>query len=313
MLKKAPILFFTYKRPDHTRQALQSLAQNEGSQESELFIFCDAPKRAEDEEAVRQVREVIRTQQWCGKVHIIERETNMGCANSIISGVTEICEKYGRVIVLEDDLVLSPFFLDYMNRALDLYEDNPQVMQISGHMFPVNLDVETDAVFLPFSTSWGWATWQRSWKYFDPGMSGYAQLTSNKKLRYKFDLNGSYPYFKMLEEQIDGKIDAWCIRWYLSTFLLGGLTLYPTQSLVSNIGFDGSGTHCGNQSESTNNFSEYRVICFPTNIKANLSQTNTIIKYFRSIKPHPFIQLTIILAKVINKANKVYSKKHELV
>ena len=291
MLKKAPILFFTYKRPDHTRQALQSLAQNEGAQESELFIFCDAPKRAEDEEAVRQVREVIRTQQWCGKVHIIERKTNMGCANSIISGVTEICEKYGRVIVLEDDLVLSPFFLDYMNRALDLYEDNPQVMQISGHMFPVNLDVETDAVFMPCITSWGWATWQRSWKYFDPGMSGYAQLKSNKKLRYKFDLNGSYPYFKMLEEQIDGKIDAWCIRWYLSTFLLGGLTLCPTQSLVSNIGFDGSGTHCGKASNLDGNISNAQLNYFPNSATENITASNKLFEYFRSIR---YSQISLI-------------------
>jgi hypothetical protein len=297
MLKKAPIVFFAYKRPDHTQQALQSLARNEGAQESELFIFCDAPKRAEDEEAVRQVREVIRTQQWCGKVHIIERETNMGCAKSIISGVTEICEKYGRVIVLEDDLVLSPFFLDYMNRALDLYEDNPQVMQISGHMFPVILDVETDAVFMPFTTSWGWATWQRSWKYFDPDMSGYAQLKSDKNLRYKFDLNSSYPYFKMLEEQIDGKIDAWCIRWYLSLFMLQGLTLYPTQSLVGNLGLDGSGTHCGKITGLDLITCNQKIKLFPKLSIEDTIATETLSKYFRSINSRK----TFSVAKTFDK------------
>ncbi len=129
-METSPIAFFTYKRPEHTRQSLESLTQNEGAEQSELFIFCDGPKRPEDQEGVRQVREVVRSKQWCGNVLIVERESNMGCANSIISGVTEVCEKYGRVIVLEDDLVLSPFFLDYMNKALELYKDNHKDVKI---------------------------------------------------------------------------------------------------------------------------------------------------------------------------------------
>ena len=279
-MERAPIAFFTYKRPEHTRQSLESLTQNEGAEQSELFIFCDGPKRPEDDEGVRQVREVVRSKQWCGKVRIIERESNIGCANSVIDGVTEVCKKYGRVIVLEDDLVLSPFFLNYMNKALELYNNYPRVMQISGHMYPVQLDIETDAIFLPFITSWGWATWQRSWKHFDPHMLGYEKLKSNKMLRYGFDLKDSYPYFKMLNSQVHSKIDGWDIRWYLSIFMLGGLTLYPIQSLVKNIGFDGSGTHCPKENR---DFILYknRIKKFPPAILED-EQVNTIIfKYLK--------------------------------
>jgi hypothetical protein len=226
---------------------LESLAQNEGAAESQLFIFCDAPKRQEDQESVKQVREVVRSKKWCGTVNIIERETNLGLANSIIRGVTDLCDEYGSVIVIEDDLILSPFFLDYMNKALNLYKDAHHVMQISGYMFPVKLELETDAIFLPFTTSWGWATWQRAWKYLDLSMSGYEKLKGESLLRYKFDLDGSYPYFKMLENQRSNKIDSWAIVWYLSVFMQQGLTLCPTQSLVRNIGFDGSGTHGGRE------------------------------------------------------------------
>lgn len=268
-MKTAPIAFFAYRRPEHTLRSLESLAQNEEAAQSELFIFCDGAKRPEDEDAVRQVRQVVRQKQWCGAVEIIERDRNWGLANSIIDGVTELCDRYGRVIVLEDDLVLSPFFLNFMNRSLNLYEAESQVMQISGFMFPVKIAAQTDAVFLPFPTSWGWATWQRAWKYFDPMMSGYSELKDNQELKYKFNLNNCYPYFEMLESQMRGEIDSWAIRWYLSVFFLDGLTLYPTRSFVGNTGFDGSGEHC---LPSLNNYAvlnNSKVNSLPTLIEIN--------------------------------------------
>lgn len=242
-MQKAPIALFVYKRPQHTEKTLESLSRCEGADESELFIFCDGPKRPEDEKAVSEVRQVVRSRRWCGKVNVIERDKNMGLANSIIGGVTELCNSYGRVIVLEDDLLTSRYFLEYMNKALDLYENNEQVMQVSGHMFPVNIKPETDAFFLPFTTSWGWATWQRSWSHFDGEMKGYTRLKKDKELKFRFDLDRSYPYFNMLSKQRKGKVDSWAILWYLSVFMLDCLTLYPSQTLIQNIGFDGSGTH----------------------------------------------------------------------
>jgi hypothetical protein len=244
-MKNAPIAFFAFKRPDHALQSLEALSKNEGSVDSELFIFCDGSRGSQDDEGVAKLREAVRMQQWCSKVYIIEREKNMGCANNIISGITEVCEKYGRVIVIEDDVVVTPYFLKYMNDALERYQDEPRVMQISGHMFPVQLSIEQDTVFMPFVTSWGWATWHRAWKHFDVNNLAYTRLKANWLLRYEFDLNGSYPYFNMLKDVVEGRLDTWDVSWYLSTFMLGGLTLHPKHSLVKNIGFDGSGLHCG--------------------------------------------------------------------
>jgi len=301
----APIAFFAYKRPEHTRRALESLSQNEGAASSELFIYCDAARRPEDAEAVKEVREVARSEHWCGKVNVIEHENNVGCADSIIYGVTQICQQYGRVIVLEDDLILSPYFLNYMDTALDLYRDENQVMQISGYMFPVDLkDAKTDALFLPFTNSWGWATWQRAWKEFDPEMKGYEKLKSNKKLRSQFDLNNSYEYFSMLEAQLNGEIDAWDIRWYLSTFMLNGLTLYPKKSLVKNIGFDGSGTHCGVSSSLDTEIYQDRILSMPTNTLSDNKVANIVFAYLRSLnQPPSFLQR--INRKVINLFRKV--------
>ena len=277
----APIAFFAYKRPEHTKKSLESLAKNHGAELSELFIFCDGIKKPEDSEAIQQVRDVVRSQQWCGQVHIIEQEQNMGLAKSVIHGVTDLCAKYGRVIVLEDDLILSPFFLEYINKSLELYEKDPEIIQISGHMFPVKLASDNDAIFLPFTTSWGWGTWQRAWKYFDPEISGYKLLSNNRQLKCKFNLNNSYPYFEMLESQINGNIDSWAIRWYLSTFIIEGLTLYPIRTLVENIGFDGSGTHCGESLPLNIEINQDKILSMPTEIKVDHKTMNLVYKYLR--------------------------------
>jgi hypothetical protein len=281
----APIALFTYNRTEHTLKTLAALSQNIHARESDLFIFCDGAKHVEDEESVRRVRDVVKSQQWCGNVRVIERSTNWGLANSIISGVTELCSEFGKVIVLEDDLVTSPYFLEYMNRSLELYTEDPQVMQVSGHMFPLDDKVSTKAVFLPFTTSWGWATWDRAWQSFDPSAGHYASLDRNKQLQRKFNLNGSYPYFKMLENQMQGKINSWAIRWYLSVFMAEGLTVYPTKSLVSNIGFDGSGTHCGN-SDILNFVHDGSIESFPTEIEIDNLFFESITSYLRLSTNH---------------------------
>lgn len=243
----APIVVFVYNRPWHTRETLKSLKANYLSEESELFIYADGPKEnATDEQLkkIKEVRSLIRENNWCGKVNIIEREKNMGLASSVISGVTDIVNKFGKVIVLEDDLLLSKNFLKYMNEALDKFENEEKVMQISGYMFPVDLNIEDDAFFLPFTTSWGWATWKRVWDSFDKNGNKIELLEKNTESKHCFDLNGSYPYSKMLEEQQKGKIDSWAIRFYLDVFLKKGIILYPKKTLVTNIGFDGSGVNC---------------------------------------------------------------------
>ena len=238
----APVVLFTFKRPAHTRRMLESLAQNAEFLESPLFIYCDGARHEGEVAQVEETRKMVRDWPHPNKT-VIERDRNWGLANSVIEGVTQLCERFGWVIVVEDDLVVSPVFLNYLNAALVRYADEEKVMQVSAHMFPVKIQAETDAVMLPFTTSWGWATWDRAWKHFDPSMAGYEKLKADRALRRKFNLDGSYPYFRMLKRQAKGQVDSWAIRWYSSVFFMGGLTLYPTHSLVRNEGYGVGATH----------------------------------------------------------------------
>lgn len=248
MIDYAPIALFVYKRPLHTLRTLEALMANYGAEKSHLYIFSDGSKKDADAETLKnilEVRSVIRQKQWCRSVTFIESDSNKGLSGSIISGTTELVEEFGKVIVVEDDLVTSPYFLSYMNDALDRYAESEKVMQISGYQFPILITRPCDALFLPLTTSWGWAVWRRSWKYFDPEAKGYEKLVSDAAGKERFNLDGAYDYAQMLAMQMMGKVDSWAIRWYLSVFLHDGLVLYPRTTLVSNIGFDNSGENCG--------------------------------------------------------------------
>lgn len=240
----APIALFAYNRPGHTRQTVEALRLNPLAASSELHVFSDGPKTQEAATRVREVRDYLKTIDGFANVSLYERDRNFGLAGSVIDGVSRLCEAHGQVIAVEDDLQVTPGFLAHMNRALGRYRDEPKVMQISGHMFPVDVPAPDDAFFLPFISSWGWATWSRAWQKFDPIASGYGLLKSDSRRRHTFNMNGAYDYFSMLEAQREGGVDSWAIRWYLSVFLNEGLVLYPKKSLVENKGFDGSGVHC---------------------------------------------------------------------
>jgi hypothetical protein len=239
----SPIALFVYSRLTHTCQTVESLQKNSLASQSDLIIFSDAPKTEAQAEAVSQVREFIHQVDGFKSVTIVERKANFGLAKSIIDGVTSIVNSRGRIIVLEDDLVVTPHFLEFMNYALDKYETEQQVVQVSGYMFPINVEIEEDVLFLPLTTSWGWATWKRAWRQFDPDAKGYARVKADLALRKRFNLDGAYDYFSMLEAQLAGRVDSWAVRWQLSAFLSESLTVYPRYSLVVNAGFDGSGTH----------------------------------------------------------------------
>lgn len=250
MNKYAPIALFVYNRPRHARRTLEALAKNPEAAHSELYVFADGPPHgATDDtlEAVAGVRRVIRERQWCGQVEIVESERNLGLAESIIGGVSRLCERFGRVIVLEDDLDTSPGFLHYMNAALDLYQDDSSVFQISGFMVRAPLLARSTG-FLRVSTSWGWATWARAWGQLRTDSSTLRQEIEARDKRHAFDLDGASFHFEELRRNEDGELKTWAVKWYASIFLAGGLCLYPKRSLVRNFGFDGSGNHCENDS-----------------------------------------------------------------
>jgi len=285
MNKKAPIALFVYNRPEHTKRCLKSLSENLGFSDSKLYIYCDGPKDGSDRENVKEVVDIANDANKYGNVQVVVRLSNYGCAQSIIDGVTQILEKYKSVIVVEDDLVLSKYFLNYMNTALNYYEKNTNVMQISGYMYPVNLDIKHDTFFLSIPTSWGWGTWQRAFKHLDTEMLYYEQIINDSSLRSKFNFYDSYDFFGLLEKQKNNVIDSWGIRWYLTTFMLNGLTLYPHNSLVNNSGFDGSGTHCGVNNKYNNELNDFNPQLFSNNIESSEIVETIMVKYFESLTP----------------------------
>lgn len=243
-IEKAPIAIFCYRRPEHLRRTLESLAECEGFDSTKIFLFCDGPRTLEDIKYVKATRAVAI--EFLGeRANYSFRDKNYGLASSIIDGVGEVLAAYEKVIVVEDDLIVDKYFIKFMNDALDLYAACENVFQVSGFMYDVESIRSTNkALFLPFTTSWGWATWRRAWSKFDILARGRDRLNQDKALKYRFNLNGAYGYSEMLEKQMNGSIDSWAIRWYWSVFMQGGIVLFPPYTLVRNIGFDGSGTHC---------------------------------------------------------------------
>ncbi len=234
----APIVLFVFNRPWHTRQTLEALSQNELAAESDLYIFSDGAKESGTEnnvQLVEEVRKVIREKKWCGTVHIFESNENKGLAKSVIDGVTQIVNQYKKIIVLEDDLVSSPFFLRYMNNGLDLYEKSFNVYSVNGYMFPIETN-KNESILLPYTSSWGWATWADKWASFRTEMPNKDVLVYNPFLKSRFNI-ADYPYTSML----DAGSNSWGIRWYYCVFSRNGLGVFPTQSLIYNAGFDGSG------------------------------------------------------------------------
>jgi hypothetical protein len=244
----SPIILFVYNRPWHTEQTLNALMHNELAFESTLYIYCDGVKNnanQEQKQKLIEVRDIVRSKQWCKEVHIIESEFNKGLADSIISGVTEVINKYGKVIVLEDDIVTAKGFLKYMNDALDVYENKKKVMHISGYMYPHSKNNLPDTFFykLPYPGG-GWATWSRAWKYFNNETKYLYDYFEKKNLWSRFNTVGGEYLQSQLKSNLDGNLKTWFVKWHAILIIKKGYTLFPKKSLTYNTGFDGSGVHC---------------------------------------------------------------------
>ena len=276
----APIALFTYCRPNHTRRTVESLLKNPLAVESDLIVYSDAARTPEKQAAVDDVRLYLATITGFRSVTINCRPANFGLAKSIIGGVTEALEQSDRVIVLEDDMVTSPHFLTYMNQALERYADDDRVASIHGYVYPVDQPLP-EAFFLPGADCWGWATWPRAWKHFNPDGQYLLDELERLNLLHAFNFNGAYAYSDMLENQIRGLNDSWAVRWYASAFLADKLTLYPGRSLVHNIGNDESGTHCGETARFETELSEAPIDL--SDIAVGLSQEGlqAFEKFFR--------------------------------
>jgi putative methyltransferase (TIGR04325 family) len=296
----APIALFVYNRIDHTKKTVESLQKNLLAEQSELFIFCDDAKNSDAVEAVKAVRSYVKTISGFKEITIIEREKNFGLAASIISGVSEIIEKFGRIIVLEDDMVTSKHFLTFMNEGLDFYESEEKVISIHGYIYPVKSTLP-ETFFLRGADCWGWATWKRGWDLFEKNGAKLLSELQQKNLTKKFDFDGCYPYARMLEDQVAGKNNSWAIRWYASAFLAEKLTLYPGKSLVQNIGADGSGTHCADMSEFNTEVAQDKILLRKIPILENFQAQEKIKKFFKPRKN--------LIMKFIRKIKKKLKKR----
>jgi hypothetical protein len=297
----APVAMFVYNRPEHAVRTLKALASNELASDTDLTIYCDGSRTPEERASVEATRAVARAASGFRSVLTMERDANLGLAQSIIAGVTEVCGARGRVIVMEDDLVTAPNFLRFMNDALDKYEHEPRVGSIHGYWYPVQKPVP-ETFFLRGASCWGWATWARGWQVFEPDGSRLLAELRNKDLVRAFDLDGAMAYVRMLKDQMAGRNNSWAIRWHASTFLAGLLQLSPGRSLVRNIGFDGTGTHCADSAAFDVSLSDSPVRLDDIPVAESEAARAALIHYYHSTR-------RTIPQRVVGKLRRIFRRQ----
>ena len=279
--KFAPIILFTYNRPYHTQKVLDALSNNTFAAESDVYIFVDGPKNANSMKGNEETKKIVLEEQNRKRfksVNVKISPVNKGLAKSIIDGVTEIIEKSGTCIVLEDDHITSVDFIRFMNECLKYYKSNDEIWSISGFTYPLkSLKKYKKQVYLSYrACSHGWATWKDRWQKVDWDVKDFSTLKRSLSARRRFNRGGN-DLFRMLNHQMKGERDSWAIRFCYSQSKLNKLTVYPRVSLIYNIGFDGSGTHCGNKEDIKIEFKQ------STNIyPENVSLDKRVIKDFKS-------------------------------
>lgn len=297
----APVALFVYNRPEHTRRTIEALAKNDGAKNTVLYIFADAARSNADVASVHSVREYIRKIEGFQQIVITEQAINQGLAKSIIAGVTDIVNQHGKIIVLEDDIVTSKYFLKYMNDALKQYEDVQHVMHISGCSYPVGeLSLaEQQTYLLRVPLCWGWATWASEWRLFQRNLTIMNKFTP--RMIRDIDFDNTYDYWRQMELNHNGKITTWFIFWYATLYLNKGLALFPRNSLVNNIGHDGSGVHCGSSDDYNVQLrlSPVEVQCIPL-IESSIA-FEAHKSYFRSVR-------ISLLQRIVRKLQKLLKK-----
>jgi hypothetical protein len=268
MQSLAPIALFVYNRPDHTRRTISYLQKNLLAEDSRLFIFSDGAKTEADQIKVNEVRTLIKQTDGFKTIKILESTENQGLANAIIAGVNQLVEEYGKVIVFEDDLLSSPFTLRYFNDALQRYASQEKVMHIGAYMYPLAEKNLPQTFFYRAATSWGWATWSRAWKNFNPEIDILIGQFSKSQIK-SFSIDSTMNFWKQMQEFKSGKNNSWAIRWYASIFLAGGLTLNPSKSLIHNIGHDGSGVHSNKEDIYQVHVARQPIQFFPSKVAEN--------------------------------------------
>jgi hypothetical protein len=310
----APICLFVFDRPLHTKKVLSSLAENEESKNSILYIYSDGIPKNVSKERLNNIiltRKIISNEKRFKKINLIINEKNRGLSNSLIKGISQVCNKHNKVIVVEDDLIVNQFFLRYMNDALDKYQNNNKVGAICGYFYPIEInDNNSETFFLSYNSCWGWATWKRSWNDFEIDGDILLKKIKLKSLEKEFDLNNSQKHVKMLKYQVNGLNDSWAIRWAASLFLSSKLSLFPRFSLVKNIGFDGSGIHSSKELGYEVKFSNDKINFLTDDISENINIRKQLETFFKKLNTFNSYQALkrifsysskLILEKIVNR------------
>lgn len=239
----APVCVFAFRRPVHTRRTLSALAMSPVASQTALTVFIDGPRDSEDIEQVRQVVDIAKLQTGFASVEVVAREENAGLAQSIEEGVSRMMAEHGRAIVVEDDIVTSPAFLNYMNAALDHFAETPEVWHIAGYNEPIAANRDRrGAALWRFMSCWGWASWADRWHHFERDPSELIASFTPEDI-HRFNLDGAHDFWSQVLANERGDLRTWAVFWYATIFRNNGLCLSPHFSYTENIGFDGSGTH----------------------------------------------------------------------
>ena len=279
----APVALFVYNRPLHLQRVVESLQKNFGAEQTDLYIFSDGPKDDAARDRVVAVRKYVRTISGFRSVNITEHEENRGLANSIISGVSALCEVVGRVIVLEDDLVTSPYFLSFMNAGLERYAEDRRVASVLGYSLPLRIALP-ETYFVRGADCYGWATWRRAWDLFEVDGQRLLNELERTGLSETLDMRGALAFTQMLRDQIVGRNHSWAVRWHVSMFLRNMLTLTPGRSLIINIGADGSGTNFGSETLLDTCLTDSPVKVGDISVEEHLDARAETERYYRSYK-----------------------------
>lgn len=299
----APIVMFVYNRPEHVKQVIDNLKKCDLAIDSDLYIYSDAAKTDNQIEKVNEVRKLCEQIKGFNSVTLIKQDNNFGLAKNIIEGVTSIINQYGKIIVLEDDLLVSQQFLLYMNKCLDNYTDDKTIWHISAWNYPIEASGLPEVFPIRVMNCWGWATWKDRWQHFEKNPEKLMHQF-NKKMIYDFDMNDSGSFWSQVVANHQNKINTWAIFWYATIFLHHGLCINPRYSLITNIGHDGSGTHQSTAQQTyTTALQESKIdldnIVINQPLKENQLAFNLIAQFYQDLKPSLYKRLKFKIHKVL--------------
>lgn len=287
----APVVLFAYARPDHTLRTLNALRDNFLAEKTELYVFLDFPKKAEHRADYESVVDIVNKVNGDFKeIHIEARTENFGLAKNIMSGVSEVINKHGKVIVLEDDLVTSKYFLTFMNDALTEYKSNESIWHISGWTHPIDFGINEDTFAWRTMNCWGWATWAENWQFFEKNPQSLVSNFTKEDIS-KFNLDNTHNFWKQVEANLDGRLNTWAIFWYATIYKNNGLCINPTKTYIQNIGNDGSGENCGNWDIFTSPLAQSSPNEWPKKLtQENLTAVKAIKRFYKKNYPSLIIR-----------------------